>query len=79
MNLTSLDMRNTEARRRIKAAALELGEALGVPPLESPSAVELRQPAVAQMRELECIAALLEAIVGELTHGNTQEGSRQGG
>ncbi len=70
MHLTSLDMRNTEARRRIKAAAQELGEALGVPQLVTPSAIELRQPAVAQMRELEGIAALLEAIVGELTHGN---------
>lgn len=70
MNLTSLDMRNTEARRKIKAAAAELGQALGVPALETPSTVELRQPAVAQMRELECIAVLLEAIVGELTHAN---------
>ena len=68
MNLTSLDMRNQEARRRIKNAAAELGQALGVPALETPTAIELRQPAVAQMRELECIAQLLEAIVGELTH-----------
>lgn len=68
MNLTSLDMRNTDARRRILDAATALGEALGVPPLVTPTAIEQRQPAVAQMRELEGIAALLEAIVGELTH-----------
>jgi hypothetical protein len=70
MNLASLDLRNTEARRRIKQAAQELGEALGVPPLDTPTAIELRQPAVAQMRELEHVASFLEAIVGELTHGN---------
>lgn len=70
MNLASLDLRNTDARRRIREAAGELAAALGVPPLEHPTAIELRQPAVAQMRELECIAALLEAITGELTHGN---------
>lgn len=68
MNLTSLDARNTQARQRINAAARTLGEALGVPPLESPSAIEQRQPAVAQMRELECLAVLLEAIVEELDH-----------
>jgi hypothetical protein len=68
MHQSSLDARNIEARRKITAAAAELGRALGVPSLETPSAVEQRQPAVAQMRELEHIAALLEAIVGELTH-----------
>jgi hypothetical protein len=72
MNLASLDLRNTEARRRIREAALELGEALGVPPLDTPTAIELRQPAVAQMRELEHVASFLEAIVGELTHGNQE-------
>ena len=77
MNLTSLDMRNQEARRRIKDAAAELGQALGVPALIPPSAIEQRQPAVAQMRELEGIAALLEAIVGELTH-DQQTKSRSG-
>ena len=76
MNLTSLDLRNTEARRRIRDAAALLGAELGVPPLVTPTAIELRQPAVAQMRELECIAALLEAIVEEMTpHAGTQERS----
>lgn len=70
MNLASLDLRNVEARRRIVAAAAELGVALGVPPLEHPTAIEQRQPAVAQMRELEHVAAFLEAIVGELIHVN---------
>lgn len=68
MNLASLDLRNIEARRRILAAATELGAALGVPPLVTPTAIEQRQPAVAQMRELEGIAQLLEAITEELTH-----------
>lgn len=70
MNAASLDARNTDARRRINAAAQSLGEALGVPPLQSPTAIEQRQIAVAQMRELEHLAALLEAIVGELSHAN---------
>ncbi len=68
MNLASLDARNIEARRRIREAAGELAVALDVPPLAHPTAIELRQPAVAQMRELEHVAAFLEAIVGELTH-----------
>jgi hypothetical protein len=76
MHLSALDARNTEARRRIVAAAATLGEALGVPPLVTPTPVELRQPAVAQMRELEGIAALLEAITEELTHASQR--SRQG-
>jgi hypothetical protein len=67
MNLASLDLRNTEARRRIKQAAAELGEALGVPPLTHPTAIEQRQPAVAQMRELECLALYLEAIVESIS------------
>lgn len=75
MNLASLDARNIEARRRLKTAAAALGEALGVPPLETPTAIEQRQVAVAQMRELEHLAAFLEAIVGALTDG-TEERSR---
>lgn len=67
MNLASLDARNIDARRRIKAAAAALAQELGTPALETPTAIELRQPAVAQMRELEHLAALLEAIVQELT------------
>ena len=79
MHLSALDARNTEARRKILAAAQTLGQALGAPALVTPSAVELRQPAVAQMRELEGIAALLEAITEELTHDQQTKGrSRQG-
>lgn len=78
MNLTALDLRNTDARRRIRDAAQELGEALGVPPLQHPTAIEQRQPAVAQMRELEHVASFLEAIVGELTHGNEPTQDRSG-
>jgi hypothetical protein len=69
MNLASLDARNIAARQRLKAAADALTAELGTPALVTPTAVELRQPAVAQMRELECIAQLLEAITGELAHG----------
>jgi hypothetical protein len=69
MHPSSLDARNIEARRRIKAAAEQLGEALGVPPLEHPVPAEVRQPAVAQMRELECLADLLENITAALTEG----------
>ncbi len=72
MNLASLDARNTDARRRIREAAEELAVALGVPSLDTPTAIEQRQGAVAQMRELEHVAAFLEAIVGELTHGNQE-------
>jgi hypothetical protein len=74
MHPSSLAARNDNARRRIKAAAAELGEALGVPPLATPNPAENRQPAVAQMRELECLADLLESITAALTveapHGN---------
>lgn len=73
MNLASLDARNIAARRRLKEAAQALTAELGTPALVTPTAIELRQPAVAQMRELEELAALLEAIVKELTpHGTTQ-------
>ena len=74
MHLSALDARNTDARRRIVAAAATLGEALGVPPLSHPTAIELRQPAVAQMRELEGIAALLEAITEELVNDQQTKG-----
>lgn len=66
MNLAALDARNSEARRRITTAAAALGGALGLAPLVSPTAIEQRQPAVAQMRELEGLAVLLEAIVEAL-------------
>lgn len=73
MNLASLDARNIDARRRLKAAAERLTAELGTPPLQTPTAIELRQPAVAQMRELEHLANLLEAIVQELTHAPTKD------
>lgn len=76
MNLASLDARNQEARRRIKDAAKTIGEALNLPPLSHPTAIEQRQPAVAQMRELECLADHLEAIVGELVNANQETGLR---
>ncbi len=74
MNATSLDLRNTEARRRIRESAAALALALDLPALVTPTAIEQRQPAVAQMRELEGIAALLEAITEELTHANQRPG-----
>lgn len=73
MNLASLDARNIDARRRLKAAAERLTAELDTPPLQIPTAIELRQPAVAQMRELEHLANLLEAIVQELTHAPTKD------
>ena len=73
MNLASLDARNMDARRRLKAAAERLTAELDTPPLHIPTAIELRQPAVAQMRELEHLASLLEAIVQELTHAPTKD------
>ncbi len=66
MTPTALDTRNIEARRRIRAAAGKLATALGLNALEHPTAVELRQPAVAHMRELEHIAALLETVCDAL-------------
>ena len=66
MNLASLDARNTEARRRITTAASALANALDLPPLAEPTAIEWRQPAVGQMRELECVADLLEGIAAAL-------------
>lgn len=68
MNLASLDARNIAARRRLVEAAQALTAELGTPALETPTAVEKRQPAVAQMRELELLADLLEAIVKEIAH-----------
>lgn len=72
MNLASLDARNREARRRITEAAQSLADTLGIPPLAHPSTNEQRQPAVAQMRELEQLADLLDSVavaLQEVTHG----------
>ena len=66
MHPASLAIRNQEARRRITAAAAKLGEALGVSHLEQPTAIEQRQPAIAQMRELEHIADLLDRVTAVL-------------
>ena len=66
MNPASLDARNTEARRRIKEAAAALADALSLPALEEPTAIERRQPAVGQMRELECFVDLLESVAAAL-------------
>lgn len=66
MHLASLAARNDEARRRIQTTADALRDALGIAPLGQPSSVEQRQPAVAQMRELEEVASFLEAIAAAL-------------
>lgn len=66
MHPSALDTRNIEARRRIAQAAQTLADALGLSPLEHPTAIEKRQPAVAHMRELENVAALLESVCGAL-------------
>lgn len=71
MNLATLDARNQDARQRIKEAAAALAAALNLPPLEEPTAIEWRQPAVGQMRELQCVAVLLEGVAEAL--GVTQD------
>ena len=66
MHAQALDHRNIEARRRIREAAEKLAASLGLPALEQPDAIEKRQPAIAHMRELEHIAALLENVCAAL-------------
>ena len=73
-----LATREAAARQRIRSAAAALAGALGLPPLEAVTPVEQRQRAVAQMRELETIADLLDAAVAatrpqEADHGPKQE------
>lgn len=72
MHARNLVARNEEARRRIAAAASTLADALQIAPLQHPTAVEKRQFEVAQMRELEHIADLLENVVGELAHASKE-------
>jgi redox-regulated HSP33 family molecular chaperone len=66
MTPTVIDYRNIQARQRIKRAAGALADALNLAPLGEIEAVEKRQPAVAQMRELEHIAGLLESVARAL-------------
>lgn len=66
MHPAVLDTRNREARQRITAAAASLSDALRIAPLVGPDATERRQPAIAQMRELEGIADVLEAVCAAL-------------
>jgi hypothetical protein len=66
MTPTVIDYRNIQARQRIKRAAGALADALNLPALGELEAVEKRQPAVAQMRELEHIATLLEGVARAL-------------
>lgn len=70
MHARNLAARNEEARRRIAVAASILADALQIEPLDHPTPVEQRQFEVAQMRELEHLADLLERVTGELAHGN---------
>lgn len=66
MHPQSIAYRNDQARQRIKTAAGALADALNLPPLETPTAIEQRQQSVAQLRELEHIAALLENVAAAL-------------
>ena len=66
MHPAALDTRNRNARQRITAAAGALSDALNIAPLAGPNSNEKRQPAVAQMRELEGIADVLEDVVRAL-------------
>jgi len=73
MGPQALAYRNDEARRRIKEAAAQLAEALGLAPLGELEAAEKRQPAIAQMRELEHIATLLEGVCAALEVSHASE------
>lgn len=66
MHPTVIDTRNQAARQRITAAAAALADALGVAPLARPTPIEQRQPALAQMRELEGIADVMESVARAL-------------
>jgi hypothetical protein len=66
MHPRNIAARNDAARQRIIAAAAALGDALGVPPLGQVAEPERRDPAVAQMRELECVADLLNSVTATL-------------
>jgi len=66
MHPTNLAARNEDARRRISTAAAALADSLGLPPLDTLTSHELRQPPVRQMRELETIADLLDRITAAL-------------
>ena len=73
MHPANLAARNDSARRRIRTAAAALADALDLPPIESLTAAEQRQPEVRQMRELETIADLLDRIAAalEVSHART--------
>jgi hypothetical protein len=77
MHPRSIAARNDAARQSIKTAAAALADALGLPPLADMTEPERRDRDVAQMRELECIAALLgsvvEALREEIPHGPERE------
>jgi hypothetical protein len=62
MHTRHINERNRVARATIRATAERLAERLGVPPLVAINAIEGRDPAVAPMRELECIAVLLQDV-----------------
>lgn len=66
MHPRNINARNEAARRRITTAAAALGDALGVPPLGQVAEPERRDPAVAQMRELEYVADLLDSVAAAL-------------
>jgi hypothetical protein len=66
MHSYNINVRNAEARRRIKDAAAALANGLGLPALGEVTGIEQRDHAVAQMRELEEIATLLEGVARAL-------------
>lgn len=67
MHPRNIAVRNEAARRRIRAAAAQLGDALGLAPLGEVTPIEQRDRDVAQMRELEELAVLLEGVAHALT------------
>lgn len=63
MHPRRLDERNTAARQRIATAASILAERFSIDPLAPVAPVDSRDPNVRAMRELENIAAVLDALV----------------
>lgn len=73
MHPRNIAFRNEQARRQITTAAGALADGLGLTPLEQITELERRDRDVAQMRELECIAVLLDAVAVALLKGETHD------
>lgn len=73
MHPRNIAAHNAAARETIRAAAAGLADELGLEPLATITEGERRDRDVAQMRELECIAALIDqaaTALKERSHAN---------